>query len=145
MVGDMPHSIPALTRSRTRVVRIVADIDFGHHISTVVKGSETGGAIVVGAFDRLVVTVAKVPLIAFAKSNIELVIVVYQLDDVVGIETQCYVSVATVKVDNFDVVDRVDHAFVVTVIEIDHRICCVADLQWIVANTAIDTRMGNVV
>ena len=108
MVGDTPPFIPALIGSRARVVRIVADIDFGHHVSTVVKVGETGGAIVVDAFDRLVVTIAEVHLIAFAMYDVELVIVVRQLDDVVEVETQCYVAVATGKVDGFDVVDRVD-------------------------------------
>ena len=145
MVGDMPHFIPPLTRSRTRVVRIVADIDFGHHISTVIKGSETGGAIVVGAFDRLVVTIAEDHLIAYARDDIELVIVVRQLDDVVEVETQCYVAVATGKVDGFDVVNRVDHVFEVTLAENDRRICCGVGLRCIVATTAIDAGTGNVV
>ena len=70
MVADTPPFIPALIGSRARVVRIVADIDFGHHVSTVVKVGETGGAIVVDAFDRLVVTIAEVHLIAFAKYDI---------------------------------------------------------------------------
>ena len=104
MVGDTPPFIPALIGSRARVVHI----DFGHHVFTVVKVGETGGAIVVGAFDRLIVTIAEIHLIAFARDDIELVIVVRQIDGVVGVETQCYVAFATGKVDGFDVVDRVD-------------------------------------
>ena len=75
MVGDTPPCIQTLIDSRARVVRIVADIDFSHHVFTVVKADDTGEAIVVGAFDRLVVTIAKVHLVAFAKYDIKLVIV----------------------------------------------------------------------